>query len=82
MYRIKKVKRGEKEQYFPQVKSLFGWSNVYYDFYFGELDITIKFLDEYTNPQKEKIEYIDYLNPNVKVKRDYFGGFLRLFLGD
>lgn len=82
MYRIKKVKRENKEQYFPQVKGLFGWSNVHYDFYFEELNLTLQFLDEYTNPEKEKIEYIEYNNPKAKVKKDYFGKFMRLFMGD
>jgi hypothetical protein len=82
MYRIKKVERNNKAKYFPQVKRMFGWTNIYYDFYFEDFEITKQFLDEHTNPEKEKIEFIVYDNKNVKIKKDYFGDFLRLFLGD
>ena len=82
MYRIKKIETLKSTKYFPQVKGLFGWSNVYYDFYFERLDTAKDFLDEYTDPYKEKIEYINYNNPKAIKKKDLYGGFLRLFLGD
>lgn len=82
MYRIKKVKRENKEQYFPQRKGVFGWSNVHYDFYFEEFNLAKSFLDEYTSPNKEQVEYFEYSNPNAELKKDWYSSFFRLFMGD
>jgi hypothetical protein len=82
MYRIKKITREGQDKFYPQVKGCLGWSNVYYDFYFEELKLAVAFLDEHTNPEKEKVEIISYENPKARARRDYLGGFLRMFMGD
>ena len=82
MYRIKKVKRGNKEQYFPQRKGAIGWANVHYDFYFEEFNLAKDFLDEYTTPNEEEIEYIEYNNPKAKKRVDIMSSFFRMFMGD
>ena len=82
MYRIKKIKRINKEQYYPQKKVLFGWSNVHYDFYFESLNGAKEFLDDYTTPKTDTVEIIDYYNPKAIVKKDILRTLSRVFIGD
>ncbi len=66
MYRIKKVKRGNKEQYFPQIKGTFGWVNVHYDFHFEEFKLAKNFLEELVKIQMDTIEQSFVPDPQDK----------------
>lgn len=82
MYRIKKIKKIDKEQYYPQKKVLFGWSNVHYDFYFESLKGAIEFLNDYSTPKTDTVEIIDYYNPKAIGKKDILRTLSRVFIGD
>ena len=81
-YRIKKVKKDKKEMYFPQKKGTFGWRNVYYDPSFETLEGATGFLDEYTTPVSKTPTYIEYNNPDAKLKFDIWSKFLHIFCSD
>jgi hypothetical protein len=81
-YRIKKVQRDKKEMYFPQKKGTFGWRNVYYDLSFETLQGATGFLDDYTTPVSKTTTYIEYNNPDAKLKLDIWSKFLHIFCAD